>query len=174
MEQFERQVSDPCGQQSWPQLENDLGGVRTAVLQGKRPALVAVIFTLSLWFGQFLAHTLLPQFPQHPTRGKPDLRLQRCRWPAGWSGHFLFFGWCCCPRLSSGFQFYVLLGPAPGSPPGSAPWTSAPQNCVKTSGQRWTPPVTGERKECGFRWACWSGESLQIWNLASHQLLALR
>lgn len=31
-----------------------------------------------------------------------------------------------------------------------------------------------ERKECGLRQAHWGGECLQIWDLASHQTLALR
>ena len=74
------------------------GGPRARGALSRRTAGVLTVvptvspLRVSLWFGWFLAHTLLPQLPQHPTRGKPDLRPQRCRWPARWNGHFLFFG----------------------------------------------------------------------------------
>lgn len=101
-------------------------------------------FMISLWFGWFFPHTLLPQLPHHLATGKPDLRLQRCQWPAELSGRCLFFGWCQYPRPSSGFRSCALLGPAPGWPPGSAPWTAAPRSWARTSGWMWTPPATGE------------------------------
>lgn len=114
------------------------------------PWISARLLRMSLSFGG-----LFPWDPPSPATpppvgatGKPDLRPQRCQWPVELSGHCQFFEWCCYPRLSSGSQSCARHGPAPGSPPGSAPRTSAPLSWARTSGQTWTPPGTS-RQECG-------------------------
>lgn len=133
---------------------------------------ISAHFMMSLSFGRlFFCYPPPPATsPPAVAAGKPDLLPQRCQWPVELSGHSLFFEWCCCPCLSSGFQSCALLGPAPGSLPGSAPWTSAPLSWARTSGWTWTPPGTEEGGMCvvvgvvgPLSWEC-----LEIWDLACH------
>lgn len=161
MEQFEKQVSDPCGQQSWPHLENDLGGVRTAVLQGKRPALG---FCSSSWWASGLGG-----FSPTPSSHNSLPTRQEGSWTCGCSAADGLQGGAATACSSDGaatpvwvlvfdFMFYsgqlldhLLVALHEHQLPGTV-WR------LQVEGEH---HLSQERKECGFWccfwWACWSG-----------------